>query len=54
MKTSSVEERAKARITLPLPDRTGRMTLEQALARRRSLREFSAQALSEQELSQLL
>jgi len=54
MKTSAVEERAKARITLPPPDRTGRMTLEQALARRRSVREFAAQPLSEQELSQLL
>jgi SagB-type dehydrogenase family enzyme len=54
MKTSSAPEEAKARITLPSPDRTGRMTLEQALARRRSLREFAAQVLSKQELSQLL
>ncbi len=54
VKTSPVREKAKARITLPPPDRTGRMTLEQALARRRSLLEFAAQALSEQELSQLL
>ena len=54
MKTSPVQEKAKARITLPPPDCTGRMTLEQALARRRSLREFAAQELSERELSQLL
>ena len=54
VKPSPVQEKAKARITLPPPDRTGRMTLEQALARRRSVREFAAQALSEQELSQLL
>jgi SagB-type dehydrogenase family enzyme len=52
VKTSPVQE--KARIILPPPDRTGRMTLEQALARRRSVREFTAQGLSEQELSQLL
>ena len=44
----------KTRIVLPPPDRTGRVTLEQTLARRRSLREFAAQPLSEQELSQLL
>jgi SagB-type dehydrogenase family enzyme len=54
VKTSLVQEKAKSRITLPPPDRTGRITLEEALARRRSLREFSALALSEQELSQLL
>ncbi len=54
VRTSPVQEKAKARITLPPPDRTGRMTLEEALARRRSAREFAAQALSKQELSQLL
>ncbi len=54
VKTAPVEERAKARISLPPPDRTGRIPLEQALARRRSLREFAARALTEQELSQLL
>jgi SagB-type dehydrogenase family enzyme len=54
VKASPVPEKAKSRITLPPPDRTGRITLEQALARRRSLREFTALALSEQELSQLL
>lgn len=54
VKASLVQEKAKARITLPTPDRIGRIMLEQALARRRSLREFAALALSEQELSQLL
>jgi SagB-type dehydrogenase family enzyme len=44
----------KANITLPPPDQAGRITLEQALARRRSVREFTAQPLSEPELSQLL
>jgi len=52
VKASSAQE--KARMILPPPDQTGRVTLEQALARRRSVREFAAQALSEQELSQLL
>jgi SagB-type dehydrogenase family enzyme len=37
-----------------MPDQAGRVTLEQALARRRSVREFTAKALTEQELSQLL
>jgi len=54
VKTSLVQDKAKTRIPLPPPDRTGRITLEQALVRRRSIREFAAQALSEQELSQLL
>jgi SagB-type dehydrogenase family enzyme len=54
VKTPPSEEKAETRVTLPPPDRMGRMTLEQALARRRSVREFAAQALSEQELSQLL
>jgi SagB-type dehydrogenase family enzyme len=44
----------KAKIILPPPDLVGRITLEQALARRRSVREFAAQALSERELSQLV
>lgn len=54
VKASLVQEGAKSQIALPAPDRTGRMPLEQALARRRSLREFAARVLSEQELSQLL
>lgn len=52
----ATEERPEAhvKITLPAPERTGRMPLEQTLAHRRSLREFSARPLSRQELSQLL
>lgn len=41
-------------IALPAPVRTGRISLEETLARRRSVREFSAAPLTEQELSQLL
>jgi SagB-type dehydrogenase family enzyme len=43
-----------ARIALPAPEVAGGMPLEMALARRRSIREFSTQPLSHQELSQLL
>lgn len=52
MKISPAQGETK--IALPLPDQVGRVTLEQTLARRRSVREFTGQALSEQELSQLL
>ncbi|MBZ5539689.1 MAG: SagB/ThcOx family dehydrogenase [Acidobacteriia bacterium] len=41
-------------IALPAPARTGRISLEEALARRRSVREFSTTPLTAQELSQLL
>jgi len=39
---------------LPAPQRAGKITLEEAIARRRSHREFKKQPLSDQELSQLL
>jgi len=52
METSLAQ--GKAKIVLSPPDQSGRVTLEQALARRRSVREFGAQALSEQQVSQLL
>jgi SagB-type dehydrogenase family enzyme len=39
---------------LPAPELKGRMSLEQALAVRRSVREFTRQTLTERELSQLL
>jgi SagB-type dehydrogenase family enzyme len=39
---------------LPDPSKTGRMSLEEAITRRRSVREFTRQSLTEQELSQLL
>ncbi len=41
-------------VQLPLPEQKGRMSVEEALARRRSVREFTRQALTERELSQLL
>jgi SagB-type dehydrogenase family enzyme len=52
----AIEERpeAQVKIALPAPERAGRMPLEQALAQRRSLREFSDRPLSREELSQLL
>ncbi|MBI3669749.1 MAG: SagB/ThcOx family dehydrogenase [Acidobacteria bacterium] len=43
-----------SQIALPEPARTGRMSLEEALARRRCVREFSSTPLTEQEVSQLL
>ncbi len=39
---------------LPAPEQKGKMSLEEALARRRSVREFTTKALTERELSQLL
>ncbi len=41
-------------ITLPTPQRKGTLTLEETLARRRSVREFSETPLSSSELGQLL
>jgi SagB-type dehydrogenase family enzyme len=41
-------------LELPAPELEGRMSLEQALAVRRSVREFTRQTLTERELSQLL
>jgi len=41
-------------IQLPPPQLKGQMPVEQALAKRRSVREFKTTALTEQELSQLL
>jgi SagB-type dehydrogenase family enzyme len=39
---------------LPAPDTNGRVSLEQALLRRRSIREYGTQELTEAEVSQLL
>jgi len=50
----SVKTAAPEHIALPAPQRRGRMTLEEALAARRSVREFTARALEPHELSQLL
>jgi SagB-type dehydrogenase family enzyme len=41
-------------LRLPPPEQKGKMSLEEALARRRSVREFTREALSDRELSQLL
>ena len=41
-------------LRLQAPQQKGKMSLEEALARRRSIREFTGEALTEQELSQLL
>ncbi|CCF82559.1 conserved exported hypothetical protein [Nitrolancea hollandica Lb] len=41
-------------VTLPPPSQNGGMSLTEALARRRSVRAFSAQPLTDQQLSQLL
>ncbi|MGD0695335.1 MAG: nitroreductase family protein [Terriglobia bacterium] len=41
-------------LRLPPPEQRGKMSLEEALARRRSVREFTREALTERELSQLL
>lgn len=41
-------------VKLPTAKRTGRVSLEEALARRRSVRDFAGTALSDAELSQLL
>src|SRR5512140_2134176 len=44
-----------AQITsLPAPDKTGGMSLTQALATRRSIRSFNSTPLTQQQLSQLL
>ncbi|RLE13597.1 nitroreductase [Candidatus Aerophobetes bacterium] len=44
----------KTMINLPEPQKRGRMSVEEAINKRRSIRDFSAQALSLQDLSQLL
>jgi SagB-type dehydrogenase family enzyme len=41
-------------LRLPAPERKGKMSLEEVLARRRSVREFTRETLTERELSQLL
>ena len=41
-------------LRLPPPEQKGKMSLEEALGRRRSVREFTREALTERELSQLL
>ncbi|MBZ5702796.1 MAG: SagB/ThcOx family dehydrogenase [Acidobacteriia bacterium] len=54
MPPSKTLPESPSEIALPPPARTGRISLEEALARRRSVREFSSTPLTAQELSQLL
>jgi len=42
------------RVTLPVAAHSGRMSLEETLVRRRSVREFAAKPLTDQQLAQLL
>ncbi len=53
-RTNQVKPKPGHTIALPPPVRKGRMSLEETLARRRSVREFSDKPLTESELSQLL
>jgi SagB-type dehydrogenase family enzyme len=46
--------RSAETLKLPAPRRQGRMSLEEAIARRRSVREFTPELLTDHELSQLL
>jgi SagB-type dehydrogenase family enzyme len=48
------EEKPGEVLVLPAPQREGKMPLEEAIARRRSVREFKQQPLADRELSQLL
>jgi SagB-type dehydrogenase family enzyme len=52
--TTQAQAEQREQIALPAPARTGAISLEEALSRRQSVREFSAEALSEQQLGQLL
>lgn len=54
MKTAQPQPRSGERVSLPAPARAGRVSLEEALSRRRSVREFAAKPLPEASLSQLL
>jgi SagB-type dehydrogenase family enzyme len=51
---SAGQEPTEDRVKLPEPSRTGTMSVEQALASRRSVRRFSDAALSLEEVGQLL
>ena len=53
-RTKAGEERGAETVVLPAPTRVGHMSLEEALARRRSVREFSAKPLAKEQLGQLL
>ena len=48
------EMKAETKIALPEPKTTGRMTLEEAIYKRRSIRSFASKELSLEQISQLL
>ncbi len=52
--TSETRARWGERVALPPPAHAGRISLEETLAKRRSVREFSSKGLSETEVGQLL
>lgn len=52
--TIAAQQPVDNEVTLPRPDRTSGMTLTQALAARRSVREFSSRQLTQAQLGQLL
>jgi SagB-type dehydrogenase family enzyme len=54
MATAQDTQPAAAPVALPAPDTSGGMSLNQALATRRSIRAFSDQALTAQQVGQLL
>ena len=54
MSPTATSTKSADQIALPAPLRSGRVSLEEALTRRRSVREFDRRALSEQQLGQLL
>lgn len=51
---SQAQPKPAVRTALPAPAREGGMALQEALARRRSVRQFAATPLTQQELAQLL
>ncbi len=51
---ATIETRWAARVALPPPAKGGRMSLEETLGKRRSVREFSSKGLSDAEIGQLL
>lgn len=54
MRTAAMPPQVEQQVVLPRPQKSAGMSLTEALARRRSVREFSTQALTQDELGQLL
>lgn len=53
-RTSAISPQGEEEAALPQPERSGGMSLREALARRRSVREFAPRPLTRQQLGQLL